>query len=153
MYRILLNVPKTCPKPALCWEMGGIQREFRIVLKKLNFLWHLNNLDEGTLAKEIFQAQKEQKLPGLVQECLDWIAILKLPNLLREKITKPQWKKQVREAITKHNEGDLRAKMNTSSKLKKSDMINEKCELKPYVKNLSVNDARHIFKKWASMTR
>ena len=23
MYRILLKVPKACPKAALCWEMGG----------------------------------------------------------------------------------------------------------------------------------
>ena len=40
-----------------------------------------------------------------------------------------------------------------SSKLKNSEMYNEKCELKSYLKDLSVNDARHIFKKRSSMTQ
>ena len=53
--------------------------------EKLNFLWHLKNLDEASLAKEIFQVQKEYKLPGLVSECLQWIRILNLPNILKDK--------------------------------------------------------------------
>ena len=52
MYRVLLNVPKTCPLPALCWELGGIQMKYRVIMKKLLFLWHLNNLEEGSLAKK-----------------------------------------------------------------------------------------------------
>jgi hypothetical protein len=59
----------------------------------------------------------------------------------------------VRKAILKQNEDDLRAKMKTSSKLRSSEMIKEKCEIKPYIKNLSVIDARHIFKKRSSMTQ
>ena len=153
MYWILLIVPQTCPKPALCWEMGGIQIKFRIIMKKLNFLWHLFNLDEGSLAKEVFNAQKQFKLPGLVEECSDWIKILKLPDLYTGNLSKTQWKTQVRKAILRHNEDDLRAKMKTSSKLRSSKMIKEKCDVKPYVKNMSVNNARHIFKKRTSMTQ
>ena len=43
--------------------------------------------------------------------------------------------------------------MMNSSKLKDSRMIKEKCELKSYLRDLSVNDARHIFKKRSSMTQ
>ena len=43
--------------------------------------------------------------------------------------------------------------MKSSSKLRSSEMINENSELKPYLKNLSVTDARHIFKKRASMNQ
>ena len=153
MYRVLLNVPRTCPIPALCWETGGIQMKYRVIMKKLNFLWHLDNLDEGTLAKDIFEVQKTQKLPGLVQECSDWIQILKLPNLLEQKITKPQWKRIVKKAILTKNEEDLRRKMLKLEKLKNGELVNEKCERKEYIKNLSVNDARHIFKKKTCMTR
>ena len=88
-----------------------------------------------------------------MSECLQWINTLDLPNILKDKFTQLQWKKKVREAISKYNEKDLRIKMMSSSKLRSSDMINEKCELKPYLKNLSVTDARHIFKKRASMTQ
>ena len=153
MYQILLNVPRTCPKPALCWELGGIQMELRIVMSKLNFVWHLSNLDDKSLAKEIFVVQKEQKLPGLVRECLEWIDVLNLPNVLKERFSKTQWKKKVKEAIKKYNEADLREKMKKSSKLRNSEMIKESCELKPYLTNLTVNDSRHIFKKRTSMTQ
>ena len=39
MYRVHLGDPKTCPIPALCWELGGIQMRYRIAMKKLTFMW------------------------------------------------------------------------------------------------------------------
>ena len=153
MYRVLLGVPKTCPIPALCWELGGIQMRYRIAMKKLTFIWHLQNLEEKSLAKEILQVQKVHHLPGLVRECEDWMAILKLPNLSENTFSKQQWKTMVKHAISKENEEDLRLKMMSMDKLKNSDMIKEKCEVKEYVKTLSVTGARTIFKKRASMTR
>jgi hypothetical protein len=153
MYRVLLNVPRTCPIPVLCWELGGIQMRYRVIQAKLIFLWHLDNLEDGTLAKDILEVQKTQHLPGLVQECLEWINILKLPNVLEERITKPQWKIIVKKAILKENEDDLRKKIMKMEKLKNVDMVKGKCERKDYVKNLSVNDARNIFLKNTCMTR
>ena len=153
MYRNLLNVPRTCPLPALCWEFGGIQMRYRVIMKKLNFLWHLDNLEDGSLAKEVLQVQKTQKLPGLVEECREFINNLKLPNPMEVKITKTQWKNTVKRAILKKNEEDLRKKMMRLEKLKNSELPNQKCEMKDYIKNLSVTNARHIFKKKTSMTR
>ena len=153
MYRVLLNVPRTCPIPALCWELGGIQMRYRVIQTKLIFLWHLDNLEDGTLAKDILEVQKSQHLPGLVQECLEWLKILKLPNVLEQRITKTQWKNLVKKAILKKNEDDLRKKIMKMEKLKNGDMVKEKCERKDYVKSLSVNDARNIFLKNTCMTR
>ena len=101
MYRVLLNVSRTCPIPALCWELGGIQMRYRVIQTKLIFLWHLDNLEDGTLAKDILEVQKTQHLPGMVQECLEWINILKLPNVLEQRITKTQWKNLVKKTILK----------------------------------------------------
>ena len=108
--------------------------KLRIVMSKLNFLWHLCNLEEGALAKEVFEVQKESKLPGLVVECSEWITILKLPNVIEGKFSKTQWENLVKKAIMKHNEDDLRNKMKSSSKLRESEMIKESCEAKEYVK-------------------
>ena len=153
MYRVLLNVPRTCPIPALCWELGGIQMRYRVIQTKLIFLWHLDNLEDGTLAKDILEVQKSQHLPGLVQECLEWLKILKLPNVLEQRITKTQWKNLVKKAILKENEDDLRKKIMKMEKLKNGEIVKGKCERKDYVKNLSVNDARQIFLKNTCMTR
>ena len=138
MFRVLLNVPQTCPKPALCWEMGSLQMKFRIISKKLNFLWHLKNLEDSSLANEIFCAQRDADMPGLVKECYELMDNLKLPNILQESISQIQWKSMVKKAIIKANEDELRRKMMSSSKLRTSDMIQEECITKPYVKNLTV---------------
>ena len=153
MYRVLLNVPKTCPLPALCWELGGIQMKYRVIMKKLLFLWHLNNLEEGSLAKEVLQVQKTQNLPGLVQECKDYMMTLNLPDPFVVKMSKTQWKNKVKKSIQKENEEDLRKKMMKLEKLKNSELPKQKCETKEYIKTLSISDARHIFKKNTSMTR
>lgn len=126
---------------------------YRVIQTKLIFLWHLDNLEDGTLAKDILEVQKSQHLPGLVQECLEWLKILKLPNVLEQRITKTQWKNLVKKAILKKNEDDLRKKIMKMEKLKNGDMVKEKCERKDYVKSLSVNDARNIFLKNTCMTR
>ena len=151
MYRTLMNVPITCPTPSLCWDLGGIQMKFRINQKKLEFLWHLINLEDGALAKEILFAQKQQKLPGLVQECEILMEKLHLPNVFEEIMSKQQWKNEVKKAIMKENELDLRSKMFKYEKLKKSELVSEDFGIKPYIKHLSVHDARAIYKKRTSM--
>ena len=124
---------------------------FRIIKKKLDFLWHLVNLDDDTLAKEILSVQRDQNLPGLVSECTEWIKTYNLPNIFEEKITKPQWKKYVKTAIQKANENDLISKMLKYEKLKNSQLIGEQFGTKPYIKTLTVHNARIIFKKRVSM--
>jgi hypothetical protein len=151
MYRTLLSVPRTCPIPSLCWDMGGIQMRLRIKQRKLEFIWHLNNLGDETLAKEIMMVQKTHCLPGLVQECQEWIEELNLPDIFQNKITKNQWKKMIKDKILKQNEAELRIKMMSLEKLKNSKLVTEKFGVRPYVKTLSVYEARSIFKERTSM--
>ena len=151
MYRTLLNVPKTCPTPSLCWDMGGTQIKFRIIAKKLEFLWHLLHLEDGALAKDILTAQKNQRMPGLVQECDEWIENLNLPNIFKEDITKTQWKNLIKKKIKEENEKDLKSKMKNYSKLKNSELMDEEFGMRVYLKNLNVHDARMIYMKRSSM--
>ena len=82
--------------------------KYRVIMKKLLFLWHLNNLEEGSLAKEVLQVQKTQNLPGLVQECQDYMMTLNLPDPFVVKMSKTQWKNKVKKSIQKENEEDLK---------------------------------------------
>ena len=72
----------------------------------MEFIWHLNNLEDGTLAKAVLEVQKEYCMPGLFTECSEWIRDSSLPNIMVEKLTKPQWKKCVKTAILKEKEED-----------------------------------------------
>ena len=53
----------------------------------------------------------------------------------------------------KENEKHLKELMNGYKKLKNSKLISEKFETKEYVKNLTVEEARAVFKHRTSMTR
>ena len=83
----------------------------RIKQRKLEFIWHLNNLGDETLAKEIMMVQRTHCLPGLVKECQDWIEELNLPDIFQTKITKKQWKKVIKDKILKQNETELKNKI------------------------------------------
>lgn len=125
--------------------------KFRIKQKKSEFLWHLLDLEEGALAKEILNVQILYNMPGLVSECTEWIKESSLPDIFVEKLSKIQWKKSVKAKLLEENEKDLKLKMTMLEKLRNSELFEEEFGIKPYVKNLTVIEARNIFKKRSSM--
>ena len=102
-YRILLNVPRTTPKPALIWEMGGMKMKWRIIQQKLIFLNHILHLEPYSLVYQVQQIQENRNLPGLTMECRDYFFQLGLPNCLQETFTKQRWKTLVKNAIQNKN--------------------------------------------------
>ena len=49
--RVLLEVPRSTPKPLLYWDTGTMTMANRIKVMKLNLMVHLKNLDQSSLAK------------------------------------------------------------------------------------------------------
>ena len=99
--------------------------KFRIKQKKLEFLWHLLDLKEGALAKEILNVQILYNMPGLVSECTEWIKESSLPDIFVEKLSKIQWKKTVKAKMLEENEKDLKFKMTKLEKLRNSELFDE----------------------------
>ena len=125
--------------------------KLRIKQKKLEFIWHLCNLNDDALAKEVLMIQKTLSMPGLVRECQEWIEEFSLPDIFKTKLTKLQWKNIVKKKIAQQNEKELKLKMMSLEKLKDSELMKEEFGVKPYVKNLTVPEARNIFKMRSSM--
>ena len=48
----IFSTQRTCPQPILNWDSGMLPASYRIVQRKLNFLLHLSQRDDGCLAKE-----------------------------------------------------------------------------------------------------
>ena len=102
--------------------------------KKLLFYHHLLHLPKNSLAYEIADTQASLAYPGLVQECYELIEKYKLPDAKDQ--TKIQWKKLVKNKIQKENENDLLENVkNNYKKLDVNTMSEEKCEIKPYMKD------------------
>ena len=103
--------------------------------------------------RQVQEIQERENLPGLTQECKIQISELNLPNLFEERIPIETWKKHVKTAIKDANEKEVFEAMMGYKKLKDRKIINDKFGLKKYAENLSVHEARLIFKHRASKSQ
>ena len=148
LLRSLLSVPISTPCPALDWDTASISVEYRVYQKKLLFLFHLENLEESSLANEIFVLQKNSNLPGFAKEGRQLLKKFSLPNIIdqKQKISKLQWKQMVRKAVHKHYGNHLKTQISKYSKLRDGPMASEDFEEKPYISEMSMIDARMLFR-------
>ena len=144
--RCLLAVGSGCPVPLLLWETGTILMEFRILQKKLLFMHHLTNLPDSSLAKEVFCIQTKMELPGIAQDCADFLSRFGLYDL--NLYSKEQFKKLVKEKIYELNRCKLlnSIKEKNYKKVYLKSLEKETFKMKGYFKELNVNDSRVRFK-------
>ena len=150
--RSLFAVGSGCPLPLLYSQTGTLRMEFRILEKKLTFLHHLEHLPDSALAKEVLKIQTEEGLPGIYNECREFLAHFKIFDL--KQYSKQQFKKLVRAKIKVMNKNRIleEAKSKNYKKIEFSKLASDNFELKEYLKNFSVEDARLNFKIKSYMT-
>ena len=79
---------------------------------------------------------------------------LRLPNISCKTLSKLQWKKAVTKAITEKNREDLLDNIAKNyKKLDYGELSTEKFEIKDYIKNSKIEDARIIFQSKSKMLR
>ena len=149
---VLLAVPLSSPRPSLLWDTGTLSMENKIIKKKLNLIFHIKSLDDKTLAKQVYMEQIKNNWPGLTKEVEDICECLEIVNITKtdDEITKYSWKKIVSKAVEKKNNKELKMKMEKYAKL---DELKEEteCEIKPYLKNLTMKDARMQYRLRVNM--
>ena len=148
MFRCLFAVPLSTPKPILRYELGHTSMKEKIHMRKLCFLHHLKHLAKNSLGAEFYDIQVKLKFPGLVNECRNLIRLYDLPNIIDLKIdhSKQVWKKIVKDGIKKKSELILKGNMKEYSKLKEIDFGTENLELKDYVNQMTLRNARTKFR-------
>ena len=70
--------------------------EHRIYFRKLTFANAIKLLDEGSLARQIWDEQIINDWPGLSKESVELCKKLELPNIIKEDKKKIEWKSSVR---------------------------------------------------------
>ena len=155
MFRNLFGVPAATPIPLLRFDLGSLTMEERVNKKKLNLLYHLKSLKNESLAGEIFELQSKYRFPGLVTECRKLIETYKLPNIIDEKLnlSKVQWKSLVKNSIHDESLKTIRQEFKRFSKLENKNLEDEELEIKPYVKNMKLRNARTNFRIRGSMLK
>ena len=116
------------------------------------FSHHLKSLSNESLANQIFQVQKNNNWPGLVNEVKQLCRELELPDITEphNKISKYNWKFEVGMACRIKDENDLKDMMKSLSKME--GMKDDIFELKNYFKEMTLQQARMQFKLRTHMT-
>ena len=125
--------------------------EYRILQRKLLFLHHLQNLPPTVLASEVLAIQTEQGLPGIYDECSEFLAKFEILNL--KQYSKLQFKNLVKKKIWELNKSKLLelAKSKQYKKVNYNELASNDFKLKPYFKDLSIADSRLKFKLVSKM--
>ena len=152
-FRCLFKTGRGCPIPIMYWETASLTMTNRIILKKLLFIHHLENLEKESLAFEIYQEQKRLMLPGLVSEANIMMADLEIEPSLLINSSKAMWKKMIKSKIREKNRKDLLSRIKNYKKLNYSEMKDEPFEVKQYLKTMTLTDARTMFSIKSQMTK
>ena len=67
-WRVMFRVPESGPKVMLRAETAMLGMKHCIWREKIMFIRQIKNLEESSLAKAIYNEQKAQGWPGLVEE-------------------------------------------------------------------------------------
>ena len=148
--RCLFAVGSGCPTPSLFWETGSIRMKFMILQKKLLFLHHVATLPGSALAKQIYTVQTQLGLPGIAQECQDFLTKFQISQI--DLFSKFQWKTFVKKHIRSMNKDDLLHEMKGYKKLNIEQLQNEEFKRKSYLSSLNIYESRMRFKIKSHMT-
>ena len=104
------------------------------------------------VAYQVYCTQNRLMLPGLVEECNEMLTKLKINDVTT--FSPGQWKSLINKKIEEEKSEDLLNNMKQNyKKIDHKIMGQEKLELKPYIQNLHLSEARDKFRICSFMTR
>ena len=93
-WRVMLEVPESCPKIALRAETRMIGMKHRVWQQKLLLLRRIQKQSMETLSRKILDVQQANQWPGLAAEVKDICRELGIPNINGREVTDGEVKKQ-----------------------------------------------------------
>ena len=116
------------------------------------FLHHVATLDQDSIAYQVYHTQKRLMLPGLVEECSEMLAELQVCDITQ--YSPGQWETLVSKKMMDKNTNDLLENMKRNyKKIDHNVMKEDKLEIKSYMKNLHLSEARDRFRLRSFMTK
>ena len=106
--RLVLQVGPGSPKASLLWDTKTLNCKFRVWEEKIRMILFIRGQGEETLSRKIYEEQKFQKWPGLVEETAKICYILGIEDVNLTKSDQNIYMKLVVEALHRKNEETLR---------------------------------------------
>ena len=128
---------------ALLWDNFLLDMGLRVWIEKLMFVFHLRSLDEESLARRTYCEQKEQNLPGLVQETKQICKELKIEDCNETNMDKKSYRILVVNACHVLNKQRI---LLLASDVKCSRIKQEEYGRKPYIQTQNIKQCRNWFR-------
>ena len=142
--RLILQVGPGTPLSALGWETGLLDMKLRIYKEKLSMILHLKELDEHSLASQIYREQVEKGWPGLAKEAKQICEELDIEDINSSTMSKGEFKRLIVGAIKNKDEAILRQQ--AQNKVKCYNIMKEDYGKKEYLNDRKIEEVRQMFK-------
>ena len=139
-WRVILNVPESCPKLALICETQMTDMKWRIWEEKCLLLVRVQSLEKGSLAKNVYEVAEHKGWPGLGREVRNICQLVGISDLNTHSLRKHEIKK----AIAKSHFEDMMSQFEGSKKLKDISMDNFQ-NFQDYFNDKNLESARMKF--------
>ena len=140
-WRVMLEVPESCPKVALRAETRMIGMKHRIWEQKLLLTKQIKNLDPSYLSKRIYEEQRTNEWPGLVMEAKEICQELEIPDVNVNIISD----RDIKRAVLEHHDRQLVEEVSKSKKMMKHKGDNFGT-VQDYMKGKSIQNCRMAFR-------
>ena len=143
--RVQMRTPQSCTKVMLRAEVSMLAMKQRLWMEKVKFIQRLKRM-ENSLAKEVYQEQRQHDWPGLAKEVTEICKELGIEDVNEKEVSK----ETVEEEIFYHHYKELKKEMDSKEKCK--DIKHEDFrEVQSYMKTNSIENARMKFSLRAKM--
>ena len=140
-WRVMLEVPESCPKVALRCETKMVGMKWRIWEEKILLLIRIKQHGTDVLCRQVYEESMKHDWPGLGQEVAEICAKIGISDVNRTKVNKSD----VRKAVFEHHYEEM---INVVKDQKKLEDIKEDDfrEVQNYFAGKSVVDTRMGFR-------
>ena len=115
------------------------------------FLKHLSQLESNEIGRIFYEKMKKERIPGLIEECREWLIHFNISFAEMERCNKQQWKNFLKHQFKEENERELLQMSKKYKKIKYDEISRENCEVKQYIKDLPYSQALLRFRIRADM--
>jgi hypothetical protein len=140
-WRIMLEVPESCPRIALRAETRMISMKYRIWQQKLLLLKRIRGQSQTTLSRKILDEQKDNDWPGLSTEVRDICEELGIPDLNVNEMTA----NHIKTAVIDHHDRNMMEEIAKSKKMM-MHKNNDFSQVQNYLKGKSLDNCRMAFR-------
>ena len=142
--RLALQVGPGSPKPSLLWDMGVLDMGLRVWIEKAMLVLHVRKLEEGSLARRVYEEQVTKEWPGLAQEVDQICRELGVESALTTKMSKKVYRSKLISAC--HTKNEERIKYESEGKVKCERILAEEYGRKDYVDSELVSHVRDTYR-------